>query len=123
MLTALNRVVMLQNNLILKILLKELLALNNFLRPYFRQLQVLLNLYSPLLLLCLVIVLLLTILYWLIKLYVSWIESNKPTTLFEVSPPTLTEQSSFTTTQLFASVHGLLRQRSWVLRLFDVTKS
>ena len=43
--------------------------------------------------------------------------------MFEVSPPTSTEQSSFTTTQLFTSVHGLLRQRSWLLRLFDVTKS
>jgi hypothetical protein len=123
MLTALNRVVMLQNNLILKILLKELFALNIFLRPYFNQLQVLINVYSPFLLLCFAVVLFLTILYWLIKLYLSWIESNKPTTLFEVSPPTLTEQSSFTTTQLFTSVHGLLRQRSWILRMFDVTKS
>lgn len=43
--------------------------------------------------------------------------------LFEVSPPTSTEQSSYTTTQLFSSVYGLLRQKSWTYRLFDVGRS
>ena len=41
----------------------------------------------------------------------------------EVSPPKSSEQSSFTTTQLFTGVHGLLRQRSWVYRFFDIYKS
>ena len=38
-------------------------------------------------------------------------------------PPTSTEQSSYTTTQLFSSVYGLLRQRNWIYRLLDVSKS
>lgn len=40
----------------------------------------------------------------------------------EITPPNLTEQSSFTTIQLFNAVHGLLRQKGWWNRLFDISK-
>jgi hypothetical protein len=114
---------MLKNNIILTILQKEFLALEGFLDPYIQIAIRLLNTYQPYLVIFFLLLFLLWITYQGIKLYLGWKESNKPVTLFEVSPPTSTEQSSFTTTQLFTSVHGLLRQRSWLLRLFDVTKS
>ncbi len=114
---------MLKNNLIFTILEKELVGLGNFLNPYFTIFYSFFNTYRPYLVLTILLVLVLWVTYQVVKLYLSWKESIKPATLFEVSPPTSTEQSSFTTTQLFTSVHGLLRQRSWLLRLFDVTKS
>ena len=114
---------MLKNNIILTILQKEFLALVGFLDPSIQIVIRLFNVYQPYLIIFVLFVLFLWITYQGIKLYLGWKESNKPVTLFEVSPPTSTEQSSFTTTQLFTSVHGLLRQRSWLLRLFDVTKS
>jgi len=114
---------MLKNNIILTILQKELLALFGFLNPSIQIVIRLFNVYQPYLIISVLLVLFIWITYQGIKLYLGWKESNKPVTLFEVSPPTSTEQSSFTTTQLFTSVHGLLRQRSWLLRLFDVTKS
>ena len=114
---------MLKNNIILTILQKELLTLFGFLNPYIQTFERLFKIYQPYLIFGVLVALFLWIIYQGIKLYLGWKEANKPVTLFEVSPPTSTEQSSFTTTQLFTSVHGLLRQRSWLLRLFDVTKS
>lgn len=114
---------MLKNNIILTILQKEFLALVGFLDPSIQIVIRLFNVYQPYLIIFVLFVLFLWITYQGIKLHLGWKESNKSVTLFEVSPPTSTEQSSFTTTQLFTSVHGLLRQRSWLLRLFDVTKS
>ncbi len=116
-------VVMLKNNLTLTILYKELLTLVSFLNPYIETVSRLFNVYKPYLVFGVLAIVILWALYQVIKLYLSWKESSKSATLFEVAPPTSTEQSSFTTTQLFTSVHGLLRQRSWLLRLFDVTKS
>ncbi|MEI6690603.1 MAG: type IV secretion system DNA-binding domain-containing protein [bacterium] len=114
---------MLKNNIILTILYKELLTLVGFLNPYFEITYRLFKIYQPYLVFSVLIIAVLWVIYQVIKLYLSWKESSRPATLFEVAPPTSTEQSSFTTTQLFTSVHGLLRQRSWLLRLFDVTKS
>jgi len=114
---------MLKNNIILTILQKELLTLFGYLNPYIETASRLFNIYNPYLVFSILAIVVVWVIYQGIKLYLGWKESNKPVTLFEVSPPTSTEQSSFTTTQLFTSVHGLLRQRSWLLRLFDVTKS
>ena len=114
---------MFKNNIILTILQKELTALVNYLKPYFEIFFHYFDSYKLIGLEIIILGVLLFVVYWIIKLRLSWQESHKPVTIFEVSPPTLTEQSSFTTTQLFTSVHGLLRQRSWLLRLFDVTKS
>lgn len=114
---------MLKNNIILTILQKELLTLFGYLNPYIETASRLFNIYNPYLVFSILAIVIVWGIYQGIKLYLSWKEANKPVTIFEVSPPTSTEQSSFTTTQLFTSVHGLLRQRSWLLRLFDVTKS
>ena len=114
---------MLKNNLILRILQKELLILVGFLNPYIETTSRIFSIYKPYLVFGALAIGVLWVIYKVIKLYLSWKESSKPATLFEVAPPTSTEQSSFTTTQLFTSVHGLLRQRAWLLRLFDVTKS
>ena len=114
---------MLKNNIILKILGKELTGYGRALHPYFLTASRYVITYLPYVIWSAVFLIVLWIVWTTIKLYLFWIESNKPTVVFEVSPPTTTEQSSFTTTQLFTSVHGLLRQRSWLLRLFDITKS
>ena len=114
---------MFKNNIILTILQKELAVLGTYLKPYFAFLSHYFDLYKQTGLEIIIFGALLWVVYHLIKLRLSWQESSKPVTIFEVSPPTSTEQSSFTTTQLFTSVHGLLRQRSWLLRLFDATKS
>ena len=114
---------MLKNNIILTILQKELLTLFGYLNPYIETASRLFNIYNPYLVFSILAIVVVWGIYQGIKLYLSWKEANKPATILEVAPPTLTEQSSFTTTQLFTSVHGLLRQRSWLLRLFDVTKS
>jgi hypothetical protein len=118
---------MLKNNIVLIVLQKEFAKLSNslgsYLSPYIAILFRIFSIYKPLLIFAVLILFALWLGYIVIKLYLSWKESNKPVTLFEVIPPSSTEQSSFTTTQLFTSVHGVLRQRSWVLRIFDVAKS
>ncbi len=114
---------MLKNNLILIILQKEFVALFSFFSPYFTAFSRLAKNYEPIMITVILLLGFLWISYWSIKIYLSWKELEKPVTLFEVAPPSSTEQSSFATTQLFSSVHGVLRQRSWLLRLFDVAKS
>lgn len=114
---------MLKNNIILTTIYKEIQSIGIFLAPYFNFISATLVNYKPYLVLGILVVIIIWIIYHATRLYLSWKEATKQFTLFEVSPPTSTEQSSFTTTQLFTSVHGLLRQRSLLLRLFDVTKS
>lgn len=114
---------MLKNNLLFSALQKEFSTISVALNPFFANLLQYLAMYKGIFIAVLIFILVVWIGFHLIKLYLFWNESNKPVTIFEVSPPTTTEQSSFTTTQLFTSIHGLLRQRSWIFRLFDVTKS
>ncbi len=121
--TAQSWVVMLEKNLIFQVLQKEISSLLNFLFPYADLLRLQFEFAKPWLFLVLTVSLLLWLVYWVAKLYVTWLESKKPVTIFEVLPPTSTEQSSYTTTQLFSSVYGLLRQRNWIYRLLDVLKS
>jgi len=116
-------VVMLENNLIFQVLRKEISSLLNFLSPYTALLRLQFEFAKPWLFLVLTVSLLLWLVYWVAKLFVTWLESKKPVTIFEVLPPTSTEQSSYTTAQLFSSVYGLLRQRNWIYRLLDVLKS
>ena len=114
---------MLKNNVVLTILQKEFIKLGSFLNPYIVTYLSILSFYVPILVLVASVIIVLLVAYYAIKLYLSWREANRPVIFLEVVPPSSTEQSSFTTTQLFTSVHGVLRQRSWVLRIFDVTKS
>lgn len=114
---------MLKNNIILTTIYKEIQSIGVFLAPYFNSISVTLINYKSYLVLGILVIIIIWVIYQATRLYLSWKEATKQFTLFEVSPPTSTEQSSFTTTQLFTSVHGLLRQRSLLLRLFDVTKS
>ena len=114
---------MLENNLIFQVLRKEISLLLNFLSPYAALLRLQFEFAKPWLVLVLIASALLWLVYCVAKLYVTWLESKRPATIFEVLPPTSTEQSSYTTTQLFSSVYGLLRQRNWTCRLLDVLKS
>ncbi len=63
------------------------------------------------------------LLYWILRLYLSWKGLVRPTTLFEIVLPAFTRQGSFSTTQLFSSIHGLLQQRNWTDRLFKINRS
>lgn len=114
---------MLENNLVLKVLQKEFSSLLLYLSPYIVLFNRQFELFKPWLIIILTVSFVFWLFYWLIKIYLTWLESKRPVTIFEVLPPTSTEQSSYTTTQLFSSVYGLLRQRNWVHRLLDVTKS
>lgn len=114
---------MLENNLILIIIRKEFNLLLHFLSPYFAFINQFLSILKPWLIFLLLISIISWLIYWIVKVYLTWKESKKPAVLFEVSPPTSTEQSSYTTTQLFTSVYGLLKQKSWLYRLFDVCRS
>lgn len=113
---------MLKNNVVLTILQKEYVKLVGFLNPYVVTYLSILDFYVPILVLVVSVLIVLLVVFYAIRFYLSWRETNRPVTFLEVVPPSSTEQSSFTTTQLFTSVHGVLRQRSWLNRIFDVTK-
>ena len=106
-LTAPLKVVMFKNNILWQIIN----SLGTYLTPLFTYLLYLIA-----------ILLVLWIIYVLFRLIFLINNFKKANTLLEITPPNLTEQSSFTTVQLFNSVHGLLRQRNWWNRIFDVFK-
>jgi len=112
-----------QNNVVIKILEFELNKLSRFLGLYLSPINSYFSKTEPYLIGFLLIFAVFFLGYFLIRLYLIFRESKKPVVLFEVSPLKSTEQSSFTTTQLFTSVHGLLKQRTWLYRLFDIYKS
>ncbi len=113
---------MLKNNLILTIFQKELTRLFVFLNPYFALVSRFIVEIKPVLVTGFLILAFLFATYWFLKLYLTWKESTKAVTFLEVTPLALTELSSFTTTQLFSAVHGLARQRTWLDRLFGISK-
>src|SRR3989344_175332 len=114
-----NEVAMSENNIILSILQKEFNRIIEFIT------SLLSSFYQYKLYFWTMILVLFTILvaYSVIKLYLYWKEAKKLFVLLEVSPPSSTEQSSFTTSQLVTSVYGVLRQRSGLYRVFDTCKS
>ena len=61
--------------------------------------------------------------YQLFRLYLIAKQLKEKSILFELQPLKNTEQSSYTTQQLFAVLHGLAKQRTFLYRFFDVTKS
>jgi len=114
---------MFENNIVLKILQLELNKLFAYLDSFSPVFNHYYSLISPVVTTFGVVLVLLLLSYWLIRMYLSWKEIKKPFVFFEVSPLKTTEQSSFTTTQLFTGIHGLLKQRSWIYRIFDLNKS
>lgn len=63
------------------------------------------------------------IVYQMCRLYLFLKQLKERSVLFKLQPLKNTEQSSYTTQQLFAILHGLAKQRSFVHRLFDIQKS
>jgi len=61
--------------------------------------------------------------YQLFRLYLIVKQLKEKCILFELQPLKNTEQSSYTTQQLFAILHGLAKQRTFLHRFFDVTKN
>ncbi len=110
---------MLENNLVIQILQKQLFSLVSFLSPF----TSVLSQYIPALLVLLVFCVVVTITYAVTRLYMFWREACKPYIFLELTLPSDTQQSAFTTNQLFASVHGLLRQRRLLHKWLDITKS
>lgn len=56
-------------------------------------------------------------------LLILQVHQKRSYTFLEVIPPQETLQSAYTTQQLFTLLHGLARQRSWLLRLIGYQKS
>lgn len=63
------------------------------------------------------------VMYQVCRLYLFLKQIKEKNVLFELQPLKNTEQSSYTTQQLFAILHGLARQRSFINRLFDIQKT
>ncbi|MBI2325847.1 ATP-binding protein [Candidatus Collierbacteria bacterium] len=61
--------------------------------------------------------------YQLFRIYLITKQLKEKSILFELQPLKNTEQSSYTTQQLFAILHGLAKQRTFLHRFFDVTKN
>lgn len=61
--------------------------------------------------------------YQLFRLYLIAKQLKEKSILLELQPLKNTEQSSYTTQQLFAILHGLAKQRTFLHRFFDVTKN
>lgn len=57
------------------------------------------------------------------RLIVIYYQYKQTYTFLEVKPPQETLQSSYTTQQLFALIHGLANQRSWMERFLGLQKS
>ena len=112
-----------QNNVVLKLLQLELNKLLVYLTSFSPVFNYYYSLIFPVVIFFVVVVALIFLAYWVIRFYLSWKETKKPFIFFEVSPLKTTEQSSFTTTQLFTGIHGLLKQRPWIYRIFDLYKS
>jgi hypothetical protein len=114
---------MLKNNPVINILQIQFQTISSASEPFTLLVISFLGLYWGYIAGFLCIVVALVCVYQLVRIYLIYKESQKPFTILELIPPTDTEQSSFTTSQLFTSVHGLLRQRKLVHRLFDFTRS
>src|SRR3989344_5351969 len=71
----------------------------------------------------LVSVLVFVLLYILHKLLLMHLQLKQSFTFLEIKPPQQTLQSSYTTQQLFALIHGLAKQGSWFQRLIGNQKS
>ncbi len=61
--------------------------------------------------------------FQIFRVYLFIKQLKEKSILFEIKPLKNTEQSSYTTQQLFAILHGLARQRSFINRLFDIQKT
>ncbi len=77
----------------------------------------------PLLTYLLIFTLLFIVIYHAFRLLLLYRASKEPQTLLEVQPLRVTEQNPYTTEQLFSVIHGLARQQTLLLRLFNVAKN
>lgn len=59
----------------------------------------------------------------LVKLFHIKLQLNQKYTILEVKPLRTTEQSAYTTQELFNVVHGLAKQSSWLMRLLGYSKT
>ncbi len=57
------------------------------------------------------------------RMFLLFYDAKQPHTLFEVKPLRTTEQSAYTTQQLFTQIHGLSKEQSLLQRLFNVGSS
>ncbi len=89
--------------------------------------HILFSLNANLILLIILILLALWCLYvlskFLLKLWLLKQDALQPHTVFEVKPLRTTEQSAYTTQQLFAQIHGLAKEQSWLHKLVHVPTS
>ena len=63
------------------------------------------------------------VVYQLIRHILQFKELGEKFIIYELQPLRTTEQEAYTTEQLFTVIHGLAKQRSFLHRFFNVTKS
>ncbi len=98
-------------------------SLQETLTPYLTSFLASLNPYVAPLRIVVLILLLSYICYQIFRFYLFVKQVREKWILFELQPLKNTEQASYTTQQLFAILHGLARQRSYINRLFDINKT
>lgn len=62
------------------------------------------------------------VVFQVIRLILFYRQTKDPAVIYELQPLKRTEQSAFTTEQLFAVLHGLAKQSNWLHRFFDIAK-
>ncbi len=98
-------------------------SIQETLAPYLTSLLTSFNPFITPLKLVLLALVLLYVCFQIFRVYLFIKQLKEKSILFEIKPLKNTEQSSYTTQQLFAILHGLARQRSFINRLFDIQKT
>ncbi|MFA5894447.1 MAG: DUF87 domain-containing protein [Candidatus Shapirobacteria bacterium] len=98
-------------------------SIQKTLAPYLISLLTSFNPFITPLKIVLLALVLLYVCFQIFRVYLFIKQLKEKSILFEIKPLKNTEQSSYTTQQLFAILHGLARQRSFINRLFDIQKT
>jgi hypothetical protein len=98
-------------------------SLQQLLIPTYQRFLVLIHEFAVPVLIALGVLSLFYLIYQIVRLVLYLQQLKEKYILFELQPLKNTEQSSYTTQQLFAILHGLAKQRSFINRLFDIQKT
>ena len=98
-------------------------SFQQLLLPFYKYFLILYNTFAVPVLVVVGVLTLFYIIYQVIRLVLHLQQLREKYIIFELQPLKNTEQSSYTTQQLFAILHGLAKQRSFINRLFDIQKS
>lgn len=100
---------------IYNILQNQALLLYKLANPYLTLLALLLISIKPIL----ITVIFILAIYLLFRIFLTWKISNTSSTILELTPPTLTEKSAYTTSKLFSLLYELGRQKGILDKLLN----